>query len=303
VLNGNDDYSSVEYKKLSNDEKETVMVSGYTKVNSGGVGDENSDFSHFFVAFVYRGLKGNEPSTFLHSGASKDGAYVDFDGTSPLNDLLTVRFATSFISIDQAIANLQQEVDSSKSFDEVRKSARDAWQAVLGRVKVEEVSKDYSASEAEGIFSTFYSCMYRASLFPRLLTEVAADGSLMHWSPYAKSSNTRVMPGHLSADSGFWDAYSTVYPGLSLWNRPMLTNLINGWINAYKEGSWLPPAVSRQPFFVRVVNTWCEPKKAKRSMVTRHLWMSCLIRWQKWLEPMLSVVCSREWEETELVAY
>lgn len=240
VLNGNDDYSSVEYKKLSNDEKETVMVSGYTKVNSGGVGDENSDFSHFFVAFVYRGLKGNEPSTFLHSGASKDGAYVDFDGTSPLNDLLTVRFATSFISIDQAIANLQQEVDSSKSFDEVRKSARDAWQAVLGRVKVEEVSKDYSASEAEGFFSTFYSCMYRASLFPRLLTEVAADGSLMHWSPYAKSSNTRVMPGHLSADSGFWDAYSTVYPGLSLWNRPMLTNLINGWINAYKEGSWLP---------------------------------------------------------------
>ena len=36
------------------------------------------------------------------------------------------------------------------------------------------------------------------------------------------------------------DAYSTVYPLLSLINRPVLGNLLQGWVNAYTEGGWLP---------------------------------------------------------------
>ena len=238
VLNGDSDFSSVQYKGLS-DSPSTVMISGYSKANSGGVGDDNSNFAHYFVAFVYLGPQGNKPSTYIRSEATANGAFVDFDATNHLNDLLTVRFATSFISIDQALINLQQEVGLDKSFDDVHAETKSKWQSVLGRIKIEEVSKDYSPAEALNLYTTFYSCLYRASLFPRLLTETAADGSLVHWSPYASSSETRVMPGHLSADSGFWDAYSTVYPGLTLWNRPMLTNLLNGWVNSYKEGKWL----------------------------------------------------------------
>jgi putative alpha-1,2-mannosidase len=238
VLNGDSDFSSVQYKGLA-DSPSTVMISGYSKANSGGVGDDNSAFAHYFVAFVYLGPQGNKPSTFTRSEATANGAFVDFDGTNPLNNLLTVRFATSFISIDQALVSLEQEVGLDKTFDDVRVEAKSKWNSALSRIKIEEVSKDYSPAEASNLYKTFYSCLYRASLFPRLLTETAADGSLVHWSPYASSSETRVMPGHLSADSGFWDAYSTVYPGLTLWNRPMLTNLLNGWVNSYKEGKWL----------------------------------------------------------------
>ena len=44
------------------------------------------------------------------------------------------------------------------------------------------------------------------------------------------------MEGDLSTDSGFWDAWNTVYPLLTLVNVPSLGTMISGWLNAYKEG-------------------------------------------------------------------
>mmetsp|Transcript_34020 Transcript_34020/g.46704 ORF Transcript_34020/g.46704 Transcript_34020/m.46704 type:complete len:129 (+) Transcript_34020:526-912(+) len=89
----------------------------------------------------------------------------------------------------------------------------------------------YTIAEAASIRRVFYSSMYRASIFPRQLTEYDADGNAFHWSPYAANSTVRVMEGPLSTDSGFWDAWNTVYPLLTLNNRPVLGEMINGWLN------------------------------------------------------------------------
>lgn len=41
-------------------------------------------------------------------------------------------------------------------------------------------------------------------------------------------------------DSGFWDAYSTVYPWLSFSYTDTLGPMLEGWVNSYKQVNWLP---------------------------------------------------------------
>ena len=52
--------------------------------------------------------------------------------------------------------------------------------------------------------ATFYTCLYRTMLFPRMLHEYdAATGTPVHRSPY----NGKIEPGVLYADNGFWDTH------------------------------------------------------------------------------------------------
>lgn len=59
---------------------------------------------------------------------------------------------------------------------------------------------NYTAQDAEDMLNVFYSCLYRASLFPRLLYEVDDKGKAVHYSPYDKEGRT--FDGVLSSDSG-----------------------------------------------------------------------------------------------------
>ncbi len=127
-----------------------------------------------------------------------------------------------------------------KSFESLLTEAFDEWESVLGRARVTDAPSGYSECQLHDLYTVFYSSMYRASLFPRQLTELSADGTPVHWSPYASSPDARVSQGPLSTDSGFWDAWNTVYPLMTLLNRPVLGEMTQGWVNAYSEGGWLP---------------------------------------------------------------
>merc|ERR1719491_974071 len=73
-------------------------------------------------------------------------------------------------------------------------------------------------------------------LFPRNLHEIDAEGKNIHYSPYVG----KVVAGRLVADSGFWDSYRTVYTLQSIIAPDLLGKLVDGWLSAYKEASWLP---------------------------------------------------------------
>ena len=49
-----------------------------------------------------------------------------------------------------------------------------------------------------------------------------------------------VPAGRGASDSGFWDAYRTVYPLNSLLHTKQWGLQMEGWLNAFKEGGWLP---------------------------------------------------------------
>ena len=140
---------------------------------------------------------------------------------------VTLRVGTSFISHDQAVRNLDTEV-GSKPFEEVQREAAEVWDQALGRVRVQ------GASETQR--RTLYSCLYRALLFPRIFYEHDAHGAIVHYSAFSG----RVEPGVMYADHGYWDLYRAWYPMMTLIYPERLGEILQGWVNAYKEGGWFP---------------------------------------------------------------
>jgi predicted alpha-1,2-mannosidase len=140
---------------------------------------------------------------------------------------VTLRVGTSFISYDQAVLNLKSEV-LDKPFEQVRSDAGAAWETVLGRVQI------HGASDAQQ--RIFYSCLYRSLLFPRIWHERDAGGNLIHMSPYS----SKVEPGVMYADHGYWDDYRAWYPMMALLYPERLSEILEAWVNAYKEGGWFP---------------------------------------------------------------
>ena len=55
-------------------------------------------------------------------------------------------------------------------------------------------------------------------------------------SPYTG----KVEPGILYADHGFWDDYHAWYPMMLLLYPERLSEILQSWVNAYKEGGWIP---------------------------------------------------------------
>ena len=55
---------------------------------------------------------------------------------------------------------------------------------------------------------TFYSCLYRALLFPEKFYEFNVQGKPVHYSPY----DGRLHDGVLYTDSGFWDTFRAAHP-------------------------------------------------------------------------------------------
>lgn len=232
------------------------IIRGLTRANNGGV---SSNFAHYFYATVETPAAGGagKGARILSAASTFDSqnpfAYVDFDPTDASSEEVIVRIGTSFISQAQAELNLVQELgglSSSSSpaaadFDTVMQQSKAEWNAVLGGFNVTDLGAGLSPQQQADRLQVTYTLLYRASLFPRFLSEISSNGTEMHWSPFDPAGG--VWPGPLVTDSGFWDAYRTVYPFLSLTNPAILGRMMQGWVNSYKEGGWVPKWASPGP--------------------------------------------------------
>lgn len=140
---------------------------------------------------------------------------------------IEARIATSFISLDQAARNLQLEV-GERSADELRARGAEEWNRLLGRIDIGGASDEQQR--------IFYSCLYRALLFPRTFHEPNEQGKPHHYSAY----NGKVERGVMYADHGYWDVYRAWYPFMSLVFPERLGEILQAWVNAYHEGGWMP---------------------------------------------------------------
>ncbi|HEV2323606.1 MAG TPA: GH92 family glycosyl hydrolase [Terracidiphilus sp.] len=140
---------------------------------------------------------------------------------------MEARIATSFISFEQAQRNLDREL-GTRSADRVRSEGEAAWRTYFSRVEIQGGNLEQR--------KTFYSCLYRALLFPRIWHEPDASGKPHHLSPYSGD----VTPGVMYADHGYWDTYRAWYPLMALLYPERLGEILQAWVNAYAEGGWLP---------------------------------------------------------------
>lgn len=196
----------------------TGVLTALTHENRGGV---QPNFATYFC------IQFDRPITSFVVKELKDRRVALVRFTAADRQPVEVRIATSFISHDQARLNLQREL-ASKAFDAIVTEAMDAWDHALARVQIQ--------GRSDRDQRTFYSCLYRTLLFPRIWHEQDATGSIVHRSPY----NGRVEPGVLYADHGFWDDYHAWYPMMLLLYPERLSDILQGWVNAFKEGGWIP---------------------------------------------------------------
>ena len=134
--------------------------------------------------------------------------------------------ATSFISCEQAAINLKND-SHYESFAALKQENEEIWNSYLGRV---EISADIEKMK------TFYTCMYRAFLFPHKAYEMDAQGNEVHFAP----SDGTVKLGKRYTDNGFWDTYRTVYPFFSIVAKEEYQAILEGFIQDYVDGGWLP---------------------------------------------------------------
>ena len=208
-------------------DKRTIV--GYTTKNSGGVPD---NFKNYFVIVFDRDFNtarladGKKLLATDKQELQTDhaGAVVTF--SCKRGEQVHARVASSFISEAQAIQNLKELGNSS--FETLLQKGRQRWNDVLGRISVEDTNIDN--------LRTFYSCLYRSTLFPRKFYEISANGDTLHYSPY----NGKVLPGTMFTDTGFWDTFRSLFPLVNLVYPSMAREMQEGLVNTYKESGFLP---------------------------------------------------------------
>jgi predicted alpha-1,2-mannosidase len=169
-----------------------------------------------------RGQEPPQPGA-THCRGRNIGAYVR---VAP-GETLTIRTATSYISREQALVTLERELGGYATFDDAAAAAERAWSRRLGRLLVE--------GDAERQ-ATFYSCLYRASLFPRKFYEFAADGRPHYRSPF----DGRVHDGFMFTDTGLWDTFRAQMPLNALVRPALHGRYVQSLLAAHREGGWLP---------------------------------------------------------------
>ena len=182
---------------------ENEWVNGYTVQNHGGVPE---GFKNYFV------IKSSEPL---------GGPFKTVRG-----QVVTLYIASSFISSEQAYRNLKEVLD--RPFDEVKSAAQARWDEILGRIRVSGGTEDQ--------MRTFYSCLYRSTLFPRKFYEIGPDGKPIHYSPY----DGEVHSGYLYTDTGFWDTFRALFPLLNLVYPDVNAEIQSGLANIARENDFLP---------------------------------------------------------------
>ena len=135
--------------------------------------------------------------------------------------------ATSYISYEQAKQNLNAEI-GEKSAEELYNEGEKIWNERLSKIEIE--------TDDEEQLRTFYSCMWRANLFPHTFHEITTEGEKIHYSP----ANGEVLSGPFYADMGFWDVYRTAFPLMTIIDPEMYKEICLGLIDFYKESGWLP---------------------------------------------------------------
>ncbi|MDN3546932.1 GH92 family glycosyl hydrolase [Mucilaginibacter aquaedulcis] len=190
-------------------------------------------FKNYFVitfdkAFADYGIWENKKDQLspknLNAEGDGIGAYLKFkDG-----ETVQVKVASSYISPEQAVLTLQNELGTYNGFDDTRKAADKVWNTLLGRMKIEGATEDEKA--------TFYSCMYHANLFSHQFFEYGKDGKPYYYSPY----DGKVHSGFMYTDNGFWDTFRAQFPLNTVIHPKMQGQYVQALLDAQQQCGWLP---------------------------------------------------------------
>ena len=146
------------------------------------------------------------------------GAFAEFGP----GELVEVRVGTSFLSIDQARANLRREIPDW-NFDTVRAKLHSAWVDKLGRLEWE------GATDRES--TRLYTALYHSLLYPRIFSE---------YGHYYSAFDDQVHTGESYTAYSIWDTFRAEHSLLTLLAPERIDGMITALLQNFQEGGWMP---------------------------------------------------------------
>lgn len=168
---------------------------------------------------------------------------------------VTVEIGVSFTSIENARLNLEKET-AGKTFADIRKEARDAWNDDLSRILVE--------GNDENKKKVFYTALYHALIHPNILNDVNGDYPVMESDMISNISNTASGQDRYTVFS-LWDTYRNLHQLLTLVYPERQEAMVNSMLDIYREHGWLPKwelygretlTMEGDPAIPVIVDTW-----------------------------------------------
>jgi len=212
----------------------TQTLSGYTDTRSGL---SNGATRMYVVASFDRPWRS---SGTIDTG--RPTGYIKFDAGSDRQ--VSMRIATSLISLDQARHNLALELASDDTLARVAARAQDAWDARLAPFDIGDASDDQK--------TTLYSSLYRLYLYPNAGHENAGTAAAPDWRYASQASaaddNTDgsatrsfapIRDGKVYVNNGFWDTFRTTWPAYALFTKDDAGALVQGFLEQYRAGGWV----------------------------------------------------------------
>lgn len=207
-------------------------ITGYNPQRmSSHLGPDIPNFKGYFIIQLDRDIKDygiwnsfrNEPQITIlgtEQQGARMGAYVSFKTKE--NEQIKVKIATSFISIEQARKNLENEIPHW-DFDKVVKSTREIWQENLSRINVKGATEDQK--------SILYTALFHTMLFPREFSEYGR-----YYSPF----DDKIHEGVSYNDYSLWDTFRALHPLLHFTQPERVSPMVQSLLQMYQEGGWLP---------------------------------------------------------------
>lgn len=152
--------------------------------------------------------------------ADHNGVTATASGTKTLE----FRYGISFISVEQAKANLQHEIPTW-GFDTIKDAAKARWNQVLGQVQVE------GGTEAER--RVFYTALYRC--YERMIN-ITEDGR--YYSGFDHKVHEDKRPFYV--DNWLWDTYRALEPLQTLLNPDIEADKLQSYVRMYKQAGIMP---------------------------------------------------------------
>lgn len=188
---------------------------------------------HFIARFnkpmsSFGGWKGNQnkKDTTEIAGKGRIGGFADFH--TKKGEVILMQTAISLVSIDQARLNLTTEMDPFKwDFDAVRQNARNVWNTLLSKIKIEggsEVNK-----------KKFYSNLYRSYVARTTWSDV--NGKYVDPNEVVRQVDPK---SPIYGSDALWNTFWNLNQLWALANPDLTSNWVKSLLEIYKAGGWLP---------------------------------------------------------------
>ncbi|MBK7103742.1 MAG: GH92 family glycosyl hydrolase [Ignavibacteriae bacterium] len=194
---------------------------------------ESAGFSGYFVIRfevpiqefgVYQG-QNIFKNKYEISNQEKIGAFIDFSNSS--NKIINVRIGTSFVSIENARKNLDEEI-GNKSFDEVKTNLKNIWNEYLSKIKIETSIEEDKVK--------FYTALYHSLQHPRIYSDCNGEYPSFNGGKGIKNSGKE----NYYSDFSVWDTYRALHPLFNIILPNKSKGMMHSLLQMAEQGGWLP---------------------------------------------------------------